>query len=425
MVSPRRLALCVALLPAAGLAAAAPPPPTTGPTLHVTVDASVAPDLQAEGDQLAKVAAGEYPRLCRELASAGYTPIDTVKLKFQHIKVPAYTTFAAKDSTITLDVDWFHQHPDDLGCVVHELTHTVQHYALRQPPGWLTEGIADWTRWFVFEPANKRPKPNPDTANYDDSYRTTAAFLDWAQRTYNPDLVKRLNAAGREGRYTDALWTQLTGHPVEDLGRRWEQSLGGRPRAHVTIAVDTSKSPELARFAAKAKAAGEKYYPTIARMLPSDGYTPPTAVTLTVAPGEGVAATGGDHIECNAAYYKTHPNDVGSIIHELVHVVQQYTKGEQPGWLVEGIADYVRWFNWEKPEARPHANPDTARYDGSYQTSAEFLDWAQRKYDKHLVAELNDALRRGTYAADLWKRITGHTAEELGAEWKQSLRGGK
>ena len=46
---------------------------------------------------------------------------------------------------------------------------------------------------------------------------------------------------------------------------------------------------------------------------------------------------------------------IGSVVHELVHVVQEYGRARRenpeatrsPGWLVEGLADYIRWFLYE------------------------------------------------------------------------------
>ena len=438
MIEPRRrlrrtsptLATAILLTAAAGPTTLPAGGPATRPVLHVTVDSSASPDLADEGKRLAAAAAGEYPRLVRELDSPGFKPIDEVTLKFAKIRpgIPAFTDFRSTHSTITLDIDWFHQHPDDIGCVVHELTHVIQHYSVRQPPSWITEGIADWTRWFVYEPAgNNRQHPDPFTAKYDDAYSNTACFLDWAQRKYNPDLIQKLNAAARAGHYTPAIWTQLTSKTAPELGDEWEHAIFATVKVKpVQITVDTSAAPQCAAFAAAAQFAGERYYGRIAQLLSSDGFTAPKHVTLTVKPGDGVAATSGDHIECNAAYYEQHPDDVGSIIHELTHVVQSYgDKGNPPGWLVEGIADYVRWFTWEPQAKRPHADPATAKYDASYQTSGEFLAWAQGKYDRQLVRKLNAALRAGTYTNAIWPKLCGgKTVQQVGDEWVASLKAG-
>ena len=37
------------------------------------------------------------------------------------------------------------------------------------------------------------------------------------------------------------------------------------------------------------------------------------------------------------------------------------------------------------------------------------------------LEDLNAAMRQGNYSPELWKQITGKTAEELDEEWKQTL----
>jgi hypothetical protein len=54
----------------------------------------------------------------------------------------------------------------------------------------------------------------------------SANFLDWVTETYGREIVPKLNAAAREGTYDDALWKELTGHTVEELGDAWKASLG-------------------------------------------------------------------------------------------------------------------------------------------------------------------------------------------------------
>jgi len=58
-----------------------------------------------------------------------------------------------------------------------------------------------------------------------------------------------------------------------------------------------------------------------------------------------VAATAGDRITGSVQFFKAHPDDLGAMIHETVHVVQHYQRRRNnPSWLVEGVADYVRFF---------------------------------------------------------------------------------
>jgi hypothetical protein len=117
---------------------------------------------------------------------------------------------------------------------------------------------------------------------------------------------------------------------------------------------------------------------------------------------------------------------VGSVIHELVHVVQQYKTRGNPGWLVEGIADYFRWYHFEPSAHRPQLrNPAKAKYTDSYQTTAGFLEYVVKNHDHELVVKLNAAMRQGQYHRDLWKEYTGMTAQELWNEYVQSLTAAK
>ncbi len=62
-------------------------------------------------------------------------------------------------------------------------------------------------------------------ARYDASYRVSANFLNWATASCDSQLVPKLNAAAREGRYSDSLWQELTGRSVRELGDEWKASL--------------------------------------------------------------------------------------------------------------------------------------------------------------------------------------------------------
>ncbi len=190
-----------------------------------------------------------------------------------------------------------------------------------------------------------------------------------------------------------------------------------------TITVDTSAAPEFADYAKKAQTLADTWYPKLVAMLPSDGFVAPQTIQIVFDPKyDGVAATAGDRIVCSTRWFSTHPEDLGAIIHELVHVVQHYTTGERPGWLTEGIADHLRWFMYEPAGARPHPNPEKSKFNDSYRTTAAFLEWAQSTYDKDLIVKLNAACREARYSDDLWKQYTGKSMDELGAEWKASLK---
>ncbi len=143
-------------------------------------------------------------------------------------------------------------------------------------------------------------------------------------------------------------------------------------------------------------------------------------VAATSGGGFGGLDPQGPTIQVSAKYALAHPNDLGMIVHEMVHVVQAYPKYD-PVWLVEGVADYVRWFFFEPVEKRPSPRLPNADARASYQTTAAFLFWATNKYDKDLVVKINTAEQAGTYTDELFKSSTGKTLDELNTKWKETL----
>jgi hypothetical protein len=214
--------------------------------------------------------------------------------------------------------------------------------------------------------------------------------------------------------------------PKDPTGKELLAPKGESPKPEVggyVIKTDTSDVPEMEEYAKKVQKVAEEWYPKLIPMLPSDGFKPPQTVTIVFRKdARAIAAAGGSRITAQQKWFTEHPEDLGAFVHELVHIVQQYPRGNKPGWLVEGIADYVRFFRYEPENARPKPNPTRAKHTDSYRTTGHFLNWAQEKYDKDLVVKLNAACRQAKYKEELWKEYTGKTLEELGAEWKESLQ---
>ena len=199
------------------------------------------------------------------------------------------------------------------------------------------------------------------------------------------------------------------------------------------ITLETTETPDLTEWARKDLApVVREWYPKLVKMLPSDGYEAPKRVSVTFSASmRGVAATGGTRVRCAAGWFRQNLQGEakGAVVHELAHVVQNYGVGRRnnpnatrtPGWVVEGICDYIRWFLYE-PQTHgaeiTARNIARARYDGNYRISGNFLNWVTETYDKDIVRKLNAAAREGKYSEDLWKTATGHTVQELGDEWK-------
>jgi hypothetical protein len=110
------------------------------------------------------------------------------------------------------------------------------------------------------------------------------------------------------------------------------------------------------------------------------------------------------------------------MIHETVHCVQDYrTRGS--GWLVEGIADYIRFFKFEPGKIGRIAKDP--HFNGSYRTTAAFLNFVSTQYDADLVKKINKAMREGEYREEIWRTLTKKTLKELDEEWRASMKKGE
>lgn len=189
----------------------------------------------------------------------------------------------------------------------------------------------------------------------------------------------------------------------------------------VEIHVDVSEAPEMKGWTEKTARICERNYAMINSELCSDGFKPPHVLTLTMKKNyNGVAYASGSRITGSVKFFKDHPDDVGAMIHETVHCVQQYRTRNNPGWLVEGVADYVRFFKFE-PGKFGRLAPDP-HYNGSYRTTAAFLAFVSKTYDQDLVRKLNKIMREGEYQDEIWRALTKKSIQELDEEWRVSLK---
>ncbi len=216
----------------------------------------------------------------------------------------------------------------------------------------------------------------------------------------------------------------LFAHPVQppvELGRYLDPLAPMKKSPPVSI--DISAAPEAKEWAEKAAVLVKEWFPLVCQLLATDNYTPPKAIRLVFKPDISAPAyAAGGEITVNATWIKQHPDDFGMMIHEMTHVIQAYSDGgDKPGWLVEGIADYIRWWRYEPESPRPRVNPETAKYTDSYRTTGYFLAWVAYKYDRSLVRKLDAALREKTYTPALFEKITGKNLDTLWNEFKDTL----
>ena len=195
-------------------------------------------------------------------------------------------------------------------------------------------------------------------------------------------------------------------------------------RYPVEVTADPAAAPDLAGWAAAAARACERAYPTVCGELVVDGFKPPSVIRLTfgntLTPPE-VAAITNDEITASANYFRTHPEDLGALVHVLSYAAQRYTRPGNPPWLVRGVADYVRFFKYEPDKLVP-VDPTRARCDSDSRMTAAFLAHLVETYDEGAVRVLNQVMRDGEYGECIWEELTGKSLEELEEEWRTSLR---
>ena len=69
---------------------------------------------------------------------------------------------------------------------------------------------------------------NADRASYRDAYKTTAIFLEWAEKTHDKQLVHKLNRAMRDGVFNMEIFKTNTGLSIDDLWKQFTDTVRER-----------------------------------------------------------------------------------------------------------------------------------------------------------------------------------------------------
>ncbi len=188
---------------------------------------------------------------------------------------------------------------------------------------------------------------------------------------------------------------------------------------NLKVTVDTTGAPECQAWAERAKEMVQVWHPVVSAYLDAPLNPGEKKVHLVFKEMNGVAATSKDVITISAGWVKSHPEDLGMVLHELVHVIQDYPT-TQSVWLIEGIADYIRFWMAE-PEGQPKRfNRAKENYRNGYRTTGAFLAWIEKQYQTPIIRDANAALRRGTYKDALFEEKTGKNLNALWTEFMDS-----
>jgi hypothetical protein len=194
----------------------------------------------------------------------------------------------------------------------------------------------------------------------------------------------------------------------------------------LSIVMDTRDAPQLAFWAEELKRRIAKWWPIVTEALASPGYNPPNSVIVRFSnalPDTLAGHTVDNVISLNAPYILAHPSYYNYVGHELVHVLQDYPK-PFAGWIVEGVADYVRYYVLFPQDRERFFNPQTANFRRGYQPAAAMLDFVERRGGIGSVRRLNAAMRRGEDGELVLARLAGISLDELWTQVVASLTDG-
>lgn len=111
------------------------------------------------------------------------------------------------------------------------------------------------------------------------------------------------------------------------------------------------------------------------------------------------------------------PDALAMVAHEMVHVAQRYPHAA--GWLVEGIADYMRYYVLIPDDPGRAFRLEGATFHDGYQASAGFLDWVEQGHPG-TVTRLNATLRAGEDGGALLRETLGQTLQQSWAAYIDS-----
>ena len=189
-------------------------------TIHL--DASEVPEQQVWAEEGQRILAAWHPRIVNLLSSGDFTAPTTLSLE---LKRSEKGIAASSGTKIVVFSNWIEKRPEDFGLLVHELVHVIQRYP-RKEPEWVTEGIADYIRWAIYEGMGQTGFHVPQAPDgYKEGYQAAAGFLLWLETHDAPGIVRRLNTAMRSSSYTDAVFADMTGR---DLGTLWTEYVKSR-----------------------------------------------------------------------------------------------------------------------------------------------------------------------------------------------------
>jgi hypothetical protein len=330
----------------------------------IMVDVTDAPDLEDWGKHAGEICVDWYPKIAVMLGVDGdLHKTKAIKLWFHEMSGVANTS--PPEGVIRISSQYVKAHTNDWGMVVHELVHTVQSFG--GGAGRISAGGTN---------------ASPPSFSADD-IKDVAAFA--GKLKAHSDPVSR------------SIWDQLSDSARDDVSAATEANAD-------TKALKASVARQINEIIEGGSILGGLRREEVKV----------AGVTLSRQSkfllGQGLE---GDQLaRFNRSFLMdAYPDELGS-----------GRNGNPGSWLTEGIADFVRYAGYEPETRPPRIDPDKAKYTDSYKTTAAFLRWIAKNYDKEFVKKINLALRDGKYNVNLFKDYTGKSIDDLWKEFSDSLR---
>lgn len=196
------------------------------------------------------------------------------------------------------------------------------------------------------------------------------------------------------------------------------------PVPEYRIEIDASADENLAPTAEKLRAVFQEGYPKLVKRFQNAARPAPTTVPLVFEKGlNHPAHASRGKLTFSVEWFLKHPDDLGVMTHELTHIVQAYPGGN-PGWLVEGVADYARHLYG--PKSDPWKVPAKLvegrhRYNQGYGVTARFLLWLEEQ-KPGVVDELHRRMQAGTFKPAAFEELAGKNIDALWADCLASFK---
>ncbi len=187
----------------------------------IDLDMRAAPGLQPWAEEVRRRAYAWWAIINDELAFSGYTPTRRITLRFSNAMPDGIAGQESGGDSINLNAPYIAAHPTYYNYIAHELVHVFQNYPQPLNP-WLTEGVADYVRYYVIFPQDPERLFKPDSGTYRRGYQQAAALLDWVERTHGVGSVRALNATLHGGGDGEAMLEKMTGLPLDSI---WDKVL--------------------------------------------------------------------------------------------------------------------------------------------------------------------------------------------------------